>query len=314
MMTMMNNYTASMLEIYEYFIQELSTKEKVQIEVLNPDFGLDLYCGEVVYLNNNKYIYRSYKSYNDLAELFNCKMLTPEVVSHDTVLLSFKKLEDKDNFHLKYYDNINEKYGVNSSFFRISKNEEPSFLHYYKQALKNVKIEDKTTILNLGINKGDEFALIKDILTYENILEKKFVGVDFSSSAISHAKSRFSSSNFDFYSHDINRLDELNLGRFELIISIGTIQSTSMNLKEIFMKLVQDYLEKKGSIILGFPNCRWRNYEMVYGAVAPNYNFSEQSLLYKDVYFCKKYLQQKGYRVTITGKNYVFLTATSIKK
>ena len=47
--------------------------------------------------------------------------------------------------------------------------------------------------------------------------------------------------------------------------------------------LIQNYLEDKGSIILGFPNCRWINGEMIYGAKAANYSYSEQSVLYKDV-------------------------------
>lgn len=80
------------------------------------------------------------------------------------------------------------------------------------------------------------------------------------------------------------------------------------------MSLVQNYLEDKGSVILGFPNCRWIDGEMIYGAKAPNYVYSELSILFNDVIFCKKYLQQKKYRVTITGKDYIFLTATSIKK
>jgi hypothetical protein len=79
------------------------------------------------------------------------------------------------------------------------------------------------------------------------------------------------------------------------------------------MQIVQNYLKKDGSMILGFPNCRWIDGEMVYGAKAKNYSFSEMSLLYKDVIFCKKYLQQKKFRVTITGKDYIFLTATSIR-
>jgi hypothetical protein len=80
------------------------------------------------------------------------------------------------------------------------------------------------------------------------------------------------------------------------------------------MNIVQNYLKKDGSMILGFPNCRWIDGEMIYGAQPPNYNFSEMSILYNDVIFCKKYLQQKKYRVTITGKEYIFLTATSILK
>jgi len=80
------------------------------------------------------------------------------------------------------------------------------------------------------------------------------------------------------------------------------------------MSIVQNQLKKNGSMILGFPNCRWIDGEMVYGARVKNYPFSEMGLLYKDVIFSKKYLQQKKFRVTITGKDYIFLTATSIIK
>ena len=47
--------------------------------------------------------------------------------------------------------------------------EEPSFFYYYNQALTNVNIETKTRILNLGINRGDEFGVIKNRST-EKIL------------------------------------------------------------------------------------------------------------------------------------------------
>ena len=180
-------------------------------------------------------------------------------------------------------------------------------------ALKNVKIEEKTNILNLGINKADEFEIIKEMVNEDIFKQMNFVGVDYSLSAIDFAKKRFPYENFNFFNHDINKLNELNLKKSDLIISIGTLQSSSLNFKLLFMDLIQNYLEDKGSIILGFPNCRWINGEMIYGAKAANYSYSEQSVLYKDVYFCKKYLQQKKYRVTLTGKNYLFLTATSIK-
>jgi hypothetical protein len=78
------------------------------------------------------------------------------------------------------------------------------------------------------------------------------------------------------------------------------------------MELVQNYLQEDAAVILGFPNSRWIGGEMVYGAKAPNYAMSEMSLLFNDVMFAKKYLQQKKYRVTITGKQYIFLTATRI--
>jgi len=304
----------SMYEIISFFEKELINKNEVSIEVLNPDFGFENYTGTEITLDDVSFLYRSYKAWNDLAELMICKILTPTVLSKNTICLQFKKVNISESFHKEKYDDRNEKYGEESEFFKINKNEEPAFLYYYNQALINAKVQNRKSILNLGVNKADEFEVISKILTKEEFESTNFVGVDFSKSAINYAKNRFPTNNFRFFQQDINSLDELNLEKSDLIISIGTLQSTSLNFKEIFMSLVQNYLNEKGAIILGFPNCRWLDTQMIYGAKAPNYSFSEQSILYKDVYFCKKYLQQKKFRVTLTGKNYLFLTATSIKK
>ena len=302
----------TMFEIISYLEKELKQKDETLFEVLNPNINGEIYAGEKYILNNIEFIYRSYKSWCDLAELLFCKMLVISI-NQNTVTLKFQKLNKFDSFHNEINDEKNEKYGENSTFFRINKNEEPAFLYAYMNALKNVKIEKKRYVLNLGINKADEFELIRSLID-ENIFSKiNFVGVDYSKSAIEFAKERFPEENLIFYNHDINKLNELNLKKADLIISIGTLQSSGLNFKLLFMDLIQNYLEDKGSIILGFPNCRWIDGETIYGAKAANYSYSEQSVLYKDVYFCKKYLQQKKYRVTLTGKNYLFLTATSIK-
>jgi hypothetical protein len=302
----------TMYEIVSYFEDELKINNEILIEVLNPNLEKNYYAGEKVIIDSKQFIYRSFKAWSDLSELFFCKILIIEL-RENTMVLKFQKLDKKDSFHKDENDDKNEKYGEQSTFFRINKNEEPAFLYAYMNALKNVKIEEKKTVLNLGINKADEFELIKNIVDEDVFSTINFTGIDYSTSAIEFAKKRFPQDNFSFYKHDINKLNELNLKKADLIISIGTLQSSGLNLKLLFMDLVQNHLEDKGSIILGFPNCRWINGEMIYGAKAVNYSYSEQSVLYKDVYFCKKYLQQKKYRVTLTGKNYLFLTATSIK-
>ena len=302
----------TMYEIVLYLENELKTDNEVLIEVLNPDLEKDYYAGEKVILEEKEFIYRSFKAWSDLAEILFCKLLVVEL-KVNTIILKFKKLNKIDTFHKDINTEENEKYGEESTFFRINKNEEPAFLYAYMNALKNVKIEEKQNILNLGINKADEFELIKNLLDEDSFSKISLVGIDYSKSAIEFAKKRFPQENLIFYNHDINKLDELNLKKADLLISIGTLQSSGLNFKLLFMNLIQNYLEDKGSIILGFPNCRWINGETIYGAKAANYSYSEQSVLYKDVYFCKKYLQQKKYRVTLTGKNYLFLTATSIK-
>ena len=302
----------NMFEIISYLEKELKNNDYVSIEILNPSIKDDIYAGEKLIIDNQEFIYRSFKSWSDLAEILFCKLLIVGL-QENKVQIKFQKLNKTESFHNDVNDEKNEKYGEDSTFFRINKNEEPSFLYAYMNALINVKIEEKKEILNLGINKADEFEVIKNLVKQETLNQMNLVGIDYSSSAIEFSKKRFPSENFTFFNHDINKLEQLNLKKADLIISIGTLQSSGLNFKLLFMDLIQNYLQDKGSIILGFPNCRWINGEMIYGAKAANYSYSEQSVLYKDVYFCKKYLQQKKYRVTLTGKNYLFLTATSIK-
>lgn len=245
-----------------------------------------------------------------MAQLFFMKMLTPVQADEKTVLLRFYKLNLESSFHKT--EKSSEKYGVESEFFNIDKISQFSFLYHYQKALKFIDIDSKKRVLNLGINKADEFKVIQNLLSEDDFKTKEFIGIDYSESAIEYAKKDFSYVNVGFICHDINKLDELSLGRFDLIISIGTLQSSGINFNEIFMSLYQNHLEKGGAIILGFPNCRWIGGEMIYGAKAPNYTFSEMSLVLKDIHFCKKYLQHKKYRVTITGKDYLFLTARKI--
>jgi len=288
----------------------LKESDTLTFEVLNPDIGRGSYAGEPITLEGIAYTYRSYKAWSDLGEILFCRMLTPKSLSDNTVQITYEKLDLSDSFH--HSDAKEEKYGVESRFSAIHKNEEPAFLSPYLRALRSVRVGERKRILNLGINTGDEFDLIRTILSQEQYREIELVGIDHSPSAIQHARERFTEGNATFYVHDINDLASLELRRFDLIITIGTLQSPGIEFKPLFMKLVQEYLSSDGALILGFPNCRWMGGEMIYGAKAPNYPYSEMTLLYKDVYYCKKYLQQKKFRVTLTGKDYVFLTATKI--
>jgi len=292
-------------------IKACKAGEQISFETVDPDLG-EGYAGEVLEIEGKSYIYRGYKSWMDLAELLMCKMLTPKRSTYPLVKLHFKRLETQSSFHTAPSSSKEEKYGVGSHFSKIHKMEEPAFLYYYTQALQNAKLSQRSSILNLGINTGDEFEVIKKSLDRGSYEKMKLVGVDHSKSAIDYAKSCFPEENVTLYAHDINMLERLKLGKFDMLISIGTLQSPGINFKPFFMSLVQNYLEKDAALILGFPNSRWIGGEMIYGAKAPNYAMSEMSLLFNDVIFCKKYLQQHKYRVTLTGKQYIFLTATKI--
>lgn len=297
-------------EILSWANKTLEDNNTLTFEVLNPDFGGGRYAGEAVTFGNAVYLHRSYKAWSDLGEILFCRMLTPKSVSEFTVQITYEKLDLSDSFH--HSEDKEEKYGTASRFAVIHKNEEPAFLSPYLRALRSVKVGERRRILNLGINTGDEFDLIRRIVPPEEYQTIELVGIDHSQTAIECAKERFGEGNATFYVHDINDLASLDLGRFDLIITIGTLQSPGIDSKPLFMSLVQNYLSPGGAMILGFPNCRWMGGEMIYGAKAPNYPYSEMSLLVKDAYYCKKYLQQKKFRVTLTGKNYIFLTGTKI--
>jgi len=288
----------TLLEITNHIGKELKQYNQITFAIENPDLEI-----------NN----RGYKTWVNLAELHFCKMLTPKIVNTQLIELTFQKLNRENSFHSAPINNQQEKYGVDSKFFDINKNEEPTFLHAYKKALEAVNVQDRKNILNLGINKGDEFELIEKLIEKTVFDSIQFNGVDHSQTALDYAKKRFPKTNVKFYRQNINKLKELNLEKSDLIISIGTLQSPSINYKPFLMSLVQEHLTANGAFILGFPNSRWIDNELIYGAKAPNYPYSEMSLLYNDVIFAKKYLQQKKFRVTITGREYIFVTATRIK-
>ncbi len=290
----------------------LEASEKLLFQIPDPDHATQHYAGTLIQRENTAFRHHSWRAWNDLATLLSCRIMTPAITDGEEVILSFQKLDRADTFHAKSHTDYREKYGTDSFFSLIDKNEEPTFLFAYRQALGHVKLYERRNILDLGINRGDEFALIKSLVTPENYAQIQLTGIDHSHSAIQEARESFPEENVTLYCHDVNQLETLTLPQYHLIISIGTLQSPGIDFKPLFMSLIQDYLTPDGAIILGFPNCRWIDGEMIYGAKAPHYNFSEMSLVIKDIYFCKKYLQQHKFRVTITGKEYLFLTATKI--
>ncbi len=286
----------NLLYITNWVENKLKTSTQISFLVPNPD------------RENNK----SLKIWLDLAELHFCKMLMPKVVDDKFIQITYQKLNQENSFHSAKVEAREEKYGTESIFFNINKNEEPTFLHAYKKALEAVKVQERKYVLNLGINKGDEFELIEQLISKEHFDKIEFSGIDHSQSALTYAKERFPKDNVKFYREDINALKNLALPKADLIISIGTLQSPSINYKPFLMSLLQEHLTDDGAFILGFPNSRWIDGELIYGAKAPNYPYSEMSLLFNDVIFAKKYLQQKKFRVTLTGREYIFLTATKI--
>ncbi|GGJ46466.1 methyltransferase type 12 [Deinococcus roseus] len=271
--------------------------------MLNPDLAPGFYAGEQVVIGENTYLHHPLRVWLDLADRLECYMRVPERA--DPLLsITFQKKEPRKRDRTPSGDT--EKYGAESEFQRIHKLEEPYFLLDMLEALRSLKLPSDARILDLGVNSGEELHLL-DLAYPQNTFE--VLGIDHSESALELAKSRFPG--YLFLAADINALPA-DLGQFDLILSIGTLQSANIEVEPVFRRLLK-HVKPAGHWILVFPNCRYSAGEISYGARMVNYRDPELSLLFKDVTFFRRYFQKHRYTTTITGKYEVVVTARSLQ-
>lgn len=274
----------------------LKSAASFTFEVPNPDLASGLYAGESL----NGVVYRPLSSWLELAQDLRCCMSVPVILEDGFIRLHFHKLDETKSFHR---ERKFQKYSANSTFSRISKLEDSSFLHAYLEALKRVGLQKGARVLSLGVNRGDEL-LVFDWLG----LKVDVVGIDSNESALQIAKRRFGK-RYSFITMDLNDLGSLELEPFDLILSFGTLQSPALDDRALLRELVQRFITPTGSLILGLPNGRYLDGELLYGARMKNYTRPDLSLLIRDAAFYRKYLQQHGFKVFVTGKYEVVLTA-----
>ena len=277
----------------------------VGLDVLDPDLGRGHYPGEHLEVGGATYIHRSLRTWVDLAERLGLRLLVPRPLAPPLVRLVFERLDPAARLRPAAQDPT-EKYGTRSEFARISKLEEPGFMIDMAEALARVNLAPGARVLDLGVNTGDELALMTTLQA------ATLVGVDHSASAIAAARARFATSpNVQLHEADLATLGALGLGRFDLVVSIGTLQSPGIDDREVLRRIVQDHLAPDGAVILGVPNCRYIAGELEYGTRMKNFRQPELGLLVKDVAFYRKYLQQHHREVFVTGKHYVLVTAVA---
>ena len=155
-------------------------------------------------------------------------------------------------------------------------------------------------VLDLGCNTGELFALLPADAT--------IVGVDHSAAALAIARAALARPR-QLVEADVTALPPL--GRFDLVLSIGLLQSGALDDRALVRRVVQDLLAPDGAVIFGWPNCRYIAGEVEYGARMKNFTEPELGLVIKDIAFYRKYLQQHHRQVFVTGKNYVLVTGVS---
>lgn len=307
---------AALPDIVAYVERALAAGETtIELDVLDPDLGHGRYAGETVEVEGTAYVHRSLRVWVDLAERLGLRLALPRPLAPPRVRLVLERLDPAARLR-PGADDPTEKYGIASEYARIAKHEDPGFVIDLAEALARVTdaaagtLATRPRVLDLGVNRGDELVLVTALAPA--LRDATLVGVDHSASAIAHARERFAGApNVQLHEADIAHLPALGLGRFDLVLSIGTLQSPGIDDREVLRQIVQHHLAPDGAIILGVPNCRYVAGEIEYGTRMKNFRQPELGLLVKDVAFYRKYLQQHHRQVFVTGKHYVLVTAVS---
>lgn len=290
----------TLFSIIQALKAELGNTAKLSFAVPNPDLGRGLYAGETL---TSGLIHRPWRVWFDLAEKLECRLLRPEVFSSSHVIIHLETLLQQE---LRIKPRDREKYGAGSDFSRIHKLEESAFLLDYLEALERIALKAGARVLSLGVNSAEEFRVFDYLGTSTQL---SFVGIDHSRTALELAKQQFPKANYRFIEADIHDLGSLELGQFDLVMSLGTLQSPAIDDRSLLRQLVQDYLRPQGSLLIAFPNAKYLDAELLYGARMKNFSQADMSLLIKDTAYYRKYLHQHHFKVFITGKYYLLITA-----
>lgn len=287
----------SLVDILRWMQAELTAgASTLELAVLDPDRGRGHYAGELV----EDHVHRPYRVWVELASRLGLRVLTPRPAPPH-VVLRFERLDVREKLLAPGGDRT-ERYGADSPFARISKHEEPGFVLDLADAIARTRLPAGARVLDLGVNTGDELALLQQL----GLGDARFVGIDHSASAIAVARARFPDA--ELHVADLAGLGALGLGRFDLVISIGTLQSPGVDDRDLVRRIVQDHLAPTGSVILGLPNCRYVDGELEHGTRIKNLREPELGLLVRDAAYYRRYLNQHGKQVFVTGQHYLLVT------
>jgi len=282
--------------ILEQVRSTLKREGRVRVRVPNPDLALGLYPGE----RTEAGIHRPYSVWLDMADRLECYFLTPSSLG-EQVELTFVKSQARAS------EQDVEKYDPDSEFGRINKLEDPCFLEDMLEALKRINLKAGARVLSVGVNTGRELELLEQV--YPD-LALEVIGLDLNARALEVARERFPQ--FTFIERDLNDLPFASLGKFDLIVCLSVLQSSSIDKDVVFRTLLREHLSSSGAIIIGLPNCRYLDGRVSYGARMRNFRKPDLSLLLADSALYRRHLQKHGFRVYVTGKYEVLLTAVRI--
>lgn len=261
--------------------------------VADPDAGLGRYAGEVTPAG----AHRPWSTWVDLADLLGAHLLTPERTGQGQVRVRLR-------VQAHGADPDAAGYGAQGDWARVNKLEDPVFLFTLVEALRRVDPPAGGRVLALGVNAGRELDAL--VLAFP---DRSFDvrGVDLDASALTAARQRHPE--MTFQELDVTTLPQADLGRFDLVLALSLLQSPGIRQDVLLSALWRHHLTRGGGLVLGYPNARYRDGFLSYGARVRNYRRPDLSLMAADVTDARRRLQRQGFKVFVTGKYEVLVTA-----
>lgn len=271
----------------------LASSGEVTFRVSDPDLGLGRYAGEGVVGG----LHRSWQVWTDLADLLGAHLLTPERVGEGRVQVRLRAWADVPEPGAAGY-------GAGSEWARVDKLEDPVFLFTLVEALRRVDPPAGGRVLVLGVNRGRELDALA--LAFGD-RELEVLGLDLDETALAAARARHPGATFR--SFDVTALPAPELGRFDLVLALSLLHSPGIRQDVLLAAVCRHHLALTGGLILGYPNARYRDGALSYGARLRNFARPDLSLLAADVTEARRGLQKRGHKVFVTGKYEVLVTA-----
>ncbi|GGK27928.1 methyltransferase type 12 [Deinococcus malanensis] len=282
-----------MTELLPAVRRALLDRGEVTLTIADPDAGVGLYAGEITPAG----VHRPWSTWTDLADLLGAHLLTPERAGEGLVRVRLRA-----QAHSADPDAAG--YGAQGDWARVDKLEDPVFLFTLVEALRRAGPPQGGRVLSLGVNAGrelDALALAFPARSFD------VHGVDLDASALVAARQRHP----DMMVHelDVTTLPQSSLGRFDLVLALSLLQSPGIRQDVLLSALWRHHLTPAGGLVLGYPNARYRDGTLSYGARVRNYRRPDLSLMAADVTDARRRLQRQGFKVFVTGKYEVLVTA-----
>jgi trans-aconitate methyltransferase len=273
--------------------------------------------GETCNDERGAWIYRPWRQFLDLAELADCYLHLPRRAG-SLLLLEFEAMEKKSSWkndprrgREKSAEEYDVKYGASSLYNRFNRFEEPWVADEMLHAFDRARLRPGDRVLSIGVNSGKELELFRQWKEGELFDRLEFTGIDIALSAIEQAQQRLPYENFTFIDADLRDLESLELPPQNLIMAISVFQSSSLLRDQLLTYMVRHLAAERCTFLIGFPDSRYSRLRLLQGAATAHNARPDYAKLVKDLRYYSRYFSSHRYRVTLGGRYYVILTASS---